>query len=162
MFIRRLRYGLSSLPALFRGVRNKRAVLKALFGAPGGDPLTIELHDSGLRVKVRSLLDILIIKEVCLDRSYLDPDLELRQDCVFIDIGACFGAFAIDAGRRHPNAMVFAYEPFPPSFDLLNANVQINRLANVRTFPYAVGGGLGNRKLDLDPRGALRHRTVPP
>lgn len=162
MFLRRMSYYTRSLPTLFTGLRNKHTLWRLIGGSRIGDALEIELMDPQLRFKVRNLLDVWILKEVCLDHSYFPSSIETEPDWVFIDIGGCFGAFAVDAALSHPDGMVYTFEPFRPSFDLLTENLRLNGVSNVRAFPYAVSGVPGTSRLYLDPRSPLCHSTVPP
>jgi len=84
-------------------------------------------------------MDIWVIKETCLDRDYETASTILEDGWSIIDIGAGLGDFSIDIARRHAHSTVYAYEPFPESFTLLQENVELNRLNNVRIFPSAVG-----------------------
>lgn len=43
--------------------------------------------------------------------------------CVF-DVGANIGLFTLFVGRQRPGARIFAFEPAPPVFEILRANVE--------------------------------------
>ena len=56
-----------------------------------------------------------------------------------IDVGAAFGFYAIMASRRvGQHGRVVAIEAQPDSFDMLNKNIKLNKLANIQTLNYAV------------------------
>jgi FkbM family methyltransferase len=65
-----------------------------------------------------------------------------------VDIGANIGAFTLDAATRYPAAIVHAYEPDPPTCDVLRRNVEANGLASrVRIWNEAVAGESGTLRL---------------
>ena len=162
MFFRRWLYYLSSIQTLFRGVRNWPVMLAAFLHVPLRRPFTIELRGSGTRFKVRSPMDVWIIKETCLDRDYEWGGTVLQDGWVILDVGAGLGDFAICAARCHSRSTVHAYEPFPESFVLLQENVRLNRLENVHAYPYAVSGiQPGSATLYTGASEAVQHSTIP-
>lgn len=60
-----------------------------------------------------------------------------------IDIGANTGLFALLAARAEPTCRVWAFEPVPFIFDMLQKNVRLNRLSNVETVAAAVTDFVG-------------------
>jgi FkbM family methyltransferase len=63
----------------------------------------------------------------------------LRPGDVFIDIGANVGWFTILGARRvGPHGKVVAFEPGRETFDNLQANIRLNRLANVTAENLAI------------------------
>lgn len=55
-----------------------------------------------------------------------------------IDIGANTGLFALLAAKANPRCRVWAFEPVPFIFDMLQANVQLNQLSNIEGVQLAV------------------------
>jgi FkbM family methyltransferase len=62
---------------------------------------------------------------------------------VTLDVGAHVGFFSLLAGHANPRARVVAFEPLPPLFARLQANVVRNRLKNVACVRSAVGDKSG-------------------
>jgi FkbM family methyltransferase len=87
-------------------------------------------------------MDIWIIKETCLDRDYLWGEA-LQPEWSVVDIGAGLGDFSVLAGKECPQGIVHAYEPLAGSFALLEANLALNGLDNVRAFPEGVAAAAG-------------------
>jgi FkbM family methyltransferase len=141
MLLSRAAYYASSIPTLLLGVRNPARVLATMLGFPARKPFVIELRGSGSRLLVRSRMDVWIVKETCLDRDYERGGVALRDGWVVLDIGAGLGDFSVHASRRFPHSVVYAFEPFPESFALLQQNLALNGVQNVRAFPCAVTGG---------------------
>jgi FkbM family methyltransferase len=61
-----------------------------------------------------------------------------KEGDVVIDIGAHIGRYTIIASKRvGANGKVIAIEADPSNFEMLNRNVQLNRLENITTLNYA-------------------------
>ncbi|MCL4396536.1 MAG: FkbM family methyltransferase [Chloroflexi bacterium] len=159
ILISRLFYYLSSIPTLLLGVRNWATMLRVFAGLPVRRPIEISLRD-GLRFQVRTALDIWVLKEACLDRQYESASVRIEDGWTVVDIGAGLGDFAVSAARDHPRAHVAAYEPFPDSFALLQENLQLNRIDNVRALPLAVSGESGSLRLRAVSGEAVQQSTV--
>ncbi|MGH2582469.1 MAG: FkbM family methyltransferase [Anaerolineales bacterium] len=104
-------------------------------------------------------MELWSLKETYLDRFYERCGFPLQEDWVVIDIGAGLGEFTLDAAR-HPNNRVYAYEPFGPSFELLKANLNLNRVANVEAFQEAVAEEGGVVRLDISEPEPIKMHTV--
>jgi FkbM family methyltransferase len=65
-----------------------------------------------------------------------------RNGWVVIDIGAGLGDFAVSVAYEHPGCHVYAYEPFPESFRLLEENIILNGTRNVITIPCRRWGNI--------------------
>ena len=72
---------------------------------------------------------------------------DISRGQVVVDIGAQIGAFTIWAARK--GARVFAYEPYPPNFAVLEGNVAQNSLENVSLSKSAIARIPGPKKLFL-------------
>ncbi len=150
----RARYYLSSVPTLLGGVRNWWVVLLLPFRMRP----VIRLR-GGYQFRVRSLMDVWIIKETCLDRQYERCSGLMEDGWTVIDIGAGLGDFAILVARENPGSRVYAYEPSPESYELFQENIALNGVRNVCAFPMAVGGRKGEMRLIA--RGeAVQHITI--
>ncbi len=99
------------------------------------------------------------MKETCLDRDYEVNGTPLKDGWTIIDIGSGIGEFAILTATELPNCQVFAYEPFPESFTLLQENLQLNQTNNVHAFQMGVSSHA--EKLTLATIGAaVQHTTT--
>jgi len=99
---------------------------------------------------VRGAMDVWSIKETFLDRFYEKYGYSIRPDWKIIDIGAGTGEYTLfaAAAMTDPLGQVFAFEPFPKSFALLQENLQLNKINNVQAFPEAIGAEAGELVLD--------------
>jgi FkbM family methyltransferase len=151
-------YYLQSIPTLLAGARSWGSAAYLLAGRPS-IPVTVRLRN-GCAFRVRTFMDLWIIKETCLDRDY-EKDLPPGgEDWTVVDIGAGLGDFSVCAAWRHPDRKIAAFEPFRESFDLLQENLRLNGLHNVQSFPYAVGARSGPMQLQTATGVAVQHSTA--
>lgn len=152
-------YYISSLPTLAFGVKSWWTMIAAFLGLPIKRPFVVVLRN-GLRFEARTGLDVWVIKESCLDRDYERQSVLIQDGWVVIDIGAGLGDFAIHAARQTPKGRVYAYEPAPNSFHLLQRNVAQNDILNVEIFPWAVNGTGESMMLDTANGDPSLYRTT--
>ncbi len=159
MLISRLLYYLSSIPTLLVGIKNLPAVIAALLNRSARKTLVVELRD-GTRYTIRTPMDIWVLKEACLDHQYEQTSVPIQDGWNVLDIGAGLGDFAIGVAHAHPKSIVYAYEPFPESYQLLQENLKLNQIQNVRSSPCAIGGKAGTTQLQLMTPEAVQHSTA--
>ncbi len=159
MFLSRLLYYLSSISTLLTGIKNLPAVIAALLNRSAHKTFIVELRD-GTRYNVRTPMDIWVLKEACLDHQYEQSSVPIQDNWSVLDIGAGLGDFAIGVAYAHPHSIVYAYEPFPESYQLLQKNLQLNQIQNVKTSPCAIGGKAGTTQLQLMTPEAVQHSTA--
>jgi FkbM family methyltransferase len=98
---------------------------------------------------VRSAMDIWSIKETFFDQFYTRYGVPIQNGWVVMDIGAGIGDYAIYAAYENEGVVVYAYEPFPESFELLLGNLTLNSIESVHIFRMAVWGHTGTLRLDF-------------
>jgi FkbM family methyltransferase len=83
-------------------------------------------------------------------------------DCNFIDVGANIGYFSCILSKlAGPSGKVFAFEPEPQNFRLLERNIKGNQLTNVEAHSCAIGAMEGTARLGLyKPANRGRHSLV--
>jgi len=160
MLIRRLLYYFRSIFTLLTGITNWPTVVAAFLGLPLRKPFRIRLRKTGDTFLVRNPMDVWIVKETCLDRDYERASVPVQDGWKVVDIGAALGDFSIDISVRHPSCVIHAYEPFPESFLLLQANIALNKTGNITAYREAVGGQSGLATLDIAQATAVRHSTM--
>ena len=112
-------------------------------------PALLRFRD-GTLFKVRTAMDVWVIIETYLGHTYEQNSFDIQRNWVMIDIGAGIGEFSITAAKKSPHGIVYAFEPFEESFDLMQENILLNNITNVRAYPYAVGGKAGLMNLNTD------------
>jgi FkbM family methyltransferase len=155
MFLTRWFYYFISIPTVLIGFTNWPVLLGV-----HKQPFILRLR-SGLQFKIKTLMDAWILKETCLDRQYEKASVEIEDGWTVMDIGAAAGDFSICVGKFNPKCKIYAFEPYPPSYALLQENLKLNGVTNVRGFPLAVGGRRGPVKLKIAGED-VQHSTVVP
>jgi tRNA G37 N-methylase Trm5 len=83
-----------------------------------------------------------------------------KEGDVVVDVGAHIGRYTIIASKRvGPNGKVIAIEADPSNFEMLNRNIQLNRLANVTTLNYAAFSRETRIKLYLPAGDILSYKS---
>lgn len=157
LFLSRWLYYVSSIFTILFGMSPRLKIIGTFLGM-NHDPFVIKLN-SGLQFKVRTAMDIWVIKETCLDRDYEHYGTELQQGWTIVDIGGGLGDFTLYASQV-PDSAVHVYEPFPESLTLLQENLRQNQVNNVQVFAEAVGSAHGELQLTTTTGVAVRHSTV--
>jgi FkbM family methyltransferase len=71
----------------------------------------------------------LILDEILVDKLYFQEGVSISPGDIVLDVGANIGVFALCAAKQGAN--VYAYEPIPSTFELLQLNIQLHGLDNV-------------------------------
>ncbi|MDB4950668.1 MAG: methyltransferase FkbM family, partial [Gemmatimonadetes bacterium] len=83
-------------------------------------------------------------------RIYLRHGVTLEPgDCVF-DVGGNIGMFTLFAHRHAPGARIYTFEPAPPLFRRLRANLALNGAA-ARAFNFGIAGAEGTARFTFYP-----------
>jgi FkbM family methyltransferase len=154
MGLSKYRYYAASVITLLTRFEDPAKILAAFLRRPGALPTEVRLRGSGLRFRVRTPMDIWIIKETCVDRDYLREIGTPGRDWQVVDVGAGLGDFTVLAARLCPDGAVHAYEPLPGSFELLGQNLALNAVPNVHAHSSAVAstdGTLAIESTEVEP-----------
>lgn len=141
-------YYLSSIWKLLTGMKPCTGVVQAFLRPAKPGLQTVELRKSGLRFKTRGVMDIWSLKETFLDRFYEKFGVSIGEGWTIIDIGGGIGDFTIFVAAQHPKNVVYAFEPTPESFALLQENLELNRIQNAQIFPQAIWSEDGQVMID--------------
>ena len=63
------------------------------------------------------------------------------------------------AAKENPNSWIYAFEPFPDSFNVFKENIELNALQNVKEFQLAIGATAGEMTLATTGN-AAQHTTT--
>ena len=97
----------------------------------------------------RGTSDRLVIWETWEKKQYNSNGFEIAETDVVVDIGSNIGAFTVYAAKKAEKGKVYAYEPHPENFELLNKNITLNKLENTKTFRTAISRTKGKVNLAI-------------
>ena len=97
----------------------------------------IQLKDNS-SFYLRNFMDLWTLTETYLNRDYEKNGIKIGSDWTVVDIGAAFGDFSILAAKKSDNNKIIAVEPLPSSLDLLQKNLEINKIKNVKLYCGAI------------------------
>src|ERR1700739_1325149 len=91
-------------------------------------------------------------------REHYEPELNylekiLSPGMTFVDAGACYGIYALAASRMvGEKGRVLAFEPASRAFRVLQRNIDLNHLTNIRTYSLALADKRGKAWLYHHPK----------
>ena len=147
--IRMYSYYLLSIFRLLVGFQNPILLTKIFLNPKDPGVKTVRLRTSGLQFRVRGAMDVWSIKETFLDRFYEKYGFTIQPHWKILDIGAGIGDYTLYAAFMCPDSQIFSFEPYPQSFVLMQENLRLNKIPNVRAFEKAIGAVSGELVLDL-------------
>ena len=92
-----------------------------------------------------------------LDKLIEEARSDAKAPFVFADVGANIGIFTSIAAIQDPHLLIYAFEPDPRSFALLEHNIKLNGLTNATAVNSAVGDSDGIASLDVTSADAGTH-----
>jgi FkbM family methyltransferase len=148
-FLRKYYYYFVSILRLLSSFDDPVLLVK-IFLRPGDRDLKIlRLRSPNLWFKVRGALDVWTIKETFLDRFYEKHGFAVQPHWQVIDVGAGLGDYTLYAAVTQPDAHIYAFEPYPESFTLMQENLRLNAVTNAQAFDNAIAAASGELILDL-------------
>ena len=149
MLFRKYIYYLISIWELLTSVRPTSTVLKIFTRRSTSGAQKIRLPRHGVMFKVRGAMDVWSVKETFIDRFYERYGERIGAGWTIVDIGGGIGDFTTFAAKAHADNRVFAFEPTPQSYQLLQDNLQLNQVTNATAFPQAVWRENGSIEIDM-------------
>lgn len=147
--LRRYSYYLRSIFKLLSGFRDPLSIIRLFLSRAVPATKVVRLRRPALRFQVRGAMDVWSIKETFLDRFYERYGFAIQPGWNVIDVGAGIGEYTLYAAVAQPGVRLFAFEPYPPSFALMQENLRINDVTHARVFNEAIAGASGELILDL-------------
>lgn len=117
--------------------------------AKGQEPSKIILK-SGLKIETEHYLRV-VVREIFFQKIYNPVNLSIGDNDVVVDIGANNGVFTLYAASTTRN-MVYAFEPAPRNFEILQRNITENGLKHVVARRAAVSDKAGSANLFINPQ----------
>ena len=136
---------------LINNISNWQLYLAAKFGMTSADPLRF-ITRRGIHLEVPRRL-VQTFKELFMDECYMAGlEQTVPEKPTILDIGANAGYFSLFALSRFPGARVFAFEPLPANFRLLERQRLLNAPEELTCVQKAVAGEAGILKLAYDAK----------
>ena len=95
-----------------------------------------------------------LYRQIFESQIYLRHGIGLAEDACVFDVGANIGMFTLFAHHVCERLRLFAFEPSPPAFERLSANVEHYGL-EARLFPCALSNREGSAELTVYPRASV-------
>ena len=136
------------IAGIFLVYKNPLMPILDCLGLLGRGIITVRLRN-GLEFRVRTQTsDLRNLNEIFIHRIYNKSLKQVNRfaDPVIINIGAHIGGFSIIAGKEIKNSRIYSFEPLKENYDLLNENIKLNKMSNIKTYNLAVS----NRRGELD------------
>jgi len=93
--------------------------------------------------------DKTVVWEVFKNKIYTDDEnFKINSSDIILDIGGNIGAFSVFAARNAKK--VYVYEALKENYDLLNENLKLNKLNNVKSFNLAVSDKVGKEEFFIE------------
>jgi len=103
---------------------------------------------NGLQIKLRTnSTDIQAFVNVWLQQEYAKEKFEIHKNDIVIDVGGHVGLFSIYAAYFCKYGTVFSFEPDKENFGLLQENIMLNKLENIKSFNLAISSKSGKLKI---------------
>src|SRR5262245_43439007 len=92
-----------------------------------------------------------LYREIFTEKTYSSHGLKISDgDCIF-DIGANIGLYSIFLTQSHRDLKIFAFEPIPQTFSILEKNVARNQNGSqVKLFNFGLSRKPGSDQFEFD------------
>lgn len=150
MHLRVFLYRLRSIVTMLTGFSRPWQTIGIFSGRAGAGPWEIRTRNGGHTFEVRTPLDVWCLKETVLDRCYERYGFAIEPGWTVIDVGGGIGDFTLVAAVAAESGRVIAFEPFAPSFELLERNLARNEIEGVTAVPQALTGTRREVVLDAE------------
>ena len=105
---------------------------------------------------------LLLYEDIYRDRSYLKHGITIQDDDCIFDVGANIGLFTLFASQQAARLQIYAFEPIPPIFDVLSANIHLHNI-DMHLFPCGLAAKPGQAQFAFyDRNSALSGRYWDP
>lgn len=142
-----IRFKVSIFRKLVRCVNNWYVFVLVYFGFFSNKFYILNLKN-GLRLKLRTdSTDIQAFVNVWLKREYAQQKFEIHEKDNVIDVGGHIGLFSVYAAYFCKEGSVISFEPDEENFRLLQENIALNKLGNIKPFNLAVASKSGKARI---------------
>ena len=126
-----------------RAIKNWHLYVALYLGLIKNEHVVLESRN-GIKVKLRvNSTDLMAFTHVWLLQEYGSTGFEIKDTDTIIDIGAHIGLFALFASQFCKHGKIYCFEPVKENFDLLESNVELNKIRNVIAINGAISTSSG-------------------
>jgi len=134
---------------IIRLIKNFPLYFAEYFGIINQKYLQYTLNNN-IRITVRSKThDSGIIAGVMIHNEYTPKGFEIATGDIVVDVGAHIGVFSIFASTKKGAGKVYAIEPAPDNYALLEQNITNNNIKNIYPFNLAISAKNGKQDFFL-------------
>lgn len=88
-----------------------------------------------------------IFSEIFTEQQYIQHGIVVKEGDCIVDVGANIGLFTLFINRLQKHLTVYAFEPIPEIFAVLQENVSLHSLFTTQVFNYGLGSENNSEKL---------------
>ena len=102
-------------------------------------PTVVFETKNGTKIMIRvDSTDLMALTHVWLIKEYAKHEIEINKTDTVIDVGAHIGLFSLLASQYCTDGKIYAFEPIKENYKILESNVQLNNLSNIKTENCAI------------------------
>lgn len=101
---------------------------------------------------IRNIMDLWTLGETYINRDYEKHGVIIGKSWIIVDIGAAFGDFSIFAAKKSVKNIIYAVEPLPSSQKILQQNIKINKLENIKIYDGAISSSKNEIRISEDKK----------
>lgn len=111
---------------------------------------SLSLGKHNYSILYRDSTDESVIEEVLIDQDYKICQRIIKDaEYPIIDIGAHIGTFELYVRSMNKVVPIICVEPASDNFEILEGNIQLNKLSHVSAHQYALAGSTGEVELNI-------------
>lgn len=142
---------------VIRLLKNWPDYFKEFLGLKKGKE-TLYILRSGHKLLLKEhAINTRVFNEIWVYECYNPPGFKINPEDTVLDIGANYGNFTLYAALKARNGKVYAFEPFKEVNKILEKNISINRLNNVKLIKKAVSNKSGSRDFYIAKKDNVSH-----
>lgn len=140
---------ISLLFKIIKTIKNWPLYLREKSGMIKDSKIILELRNKA-KIEIRPNTDDRpMFNHIWIKEAYTPADFSIEENDIVFDIGAHSGFFSIFAAGLAKNGKIFAFEPEPENFKILEKNIKLNNFQNIFPFCLAIADTNGKRTLDI-------------
>lgn len=116
---------------------------------------------NGVKYNIRpKTSDTWVFRDVWLKMDYTPKEFQLKAKDLVLDIGAHIGMFSVFASKFATEGKIYAFEPMPENFQMLQDNIELNKITSIIPINKAVSDKKDEKELYLSQKYNSEHSFV--